>query len=356
MNKKLILIITTLTLSISLISCSNATKKVVLSENTQKEIFVEESQANEAITTGKKLLVDKKYDEAKAYFNKALTLDKSNKELYTKIKDIYIENDRLDDAYFITKTAIANNIDSENMKLAAKEISSKFEVTTINKSIYQDTLYNLPQDIYFDINGETLSLPLIWNVEKVDTVPGNYTYYGINEEYGRQVILNLTILENVYDTEIGSINKIYDSNGKTYIDVDLVVFYITKELSMQEAFKNNTDVEIIENKEGLFIPDGYYIKNEYNIITTYELSNNCKFQLLEHDLKNIGLPAPDLELSSTPIDTSYENFANYINFANTQDTGDINLDLIDSYTNRGSLCWIKFKNGIVESITRQYTP
>lgn len=355
MNKKLILIIFSCILCITLFGCNNSTKKIVLSEDTPKEILVEEDQANEAITTGKKLLEDQKYDEAKAYFNNALTLDKSNKDLYIKIKDIYIDNNRFDDAYFIIKTAIANNIDTENMKIISKDISSKFEVINLSDSIYQDTQYSLPQTVNFNINGDTFPLPITWNIENIDTTkPGNYTYYGTNEEYGRQVILNLTILENVYDTEIGTINKIYTSSGKNYVDVDLVVFYITKELSLNEAFKNNNDVEIIENNEDSPITDGYYIKNEYNKITTYEISDNCKFQLLSHDLTNINLTSPEVKLSSTPIDTSYDDFVKYINLENEPYINNINS--ITSTTNRSTLCWLKFKNGIVESITRQYTP
>ncbi|NLZ35508.1 MAG: tetratricopeptide repeat protein, partial [Clostridiales bacterium] len=114
MNKKLIKqinMLALLTLAISLFACTDINKKITISNNTNKEILLEEDEISELINKGKKLLNDERYDEANAYFNKALELDKSNKNLYLKIKDIYLEANRLDDAYFLIKSAISNNVD-----------------------------------------------------------------------------------------------------------------------------------------------------------------------------------------------------------------------------------------------------
>ena len=48
-----------------------------------------------------------------------------------------MNSNKYDDAYFIIKSALANNVDTENMKSIAKEISSKFEVIKLADSIYQ---------------------------------------------------------------------------------------------------------------------------------------------------------------------------------------------------------------------------
>ncbi|WP_195429176.1 tetratricopeptide repeat protein [Clostridium sp. D46t1_190503_E9] len=350
MNKKFIkltIIPLFLILSTSLFACTDTTKKVTVSNDTQSEILVEENEVDEAITNAKKLLTDNKYDEAKAYFNKAISLDKSNMDLYLEIKDIYMDSNKYDDAYFIIKSALANNVDTENMKSIAKEISSKFEVIKLADSIYKESEYNLPGSVSTDINGTSVSLPLTWNVATVDTSSaGTFTYYGTNEEYGRQVEFTLTVLENVYDKQIGYINKLYSSNGKTYIDVDLVEFYLGREESLKEFLKDNADTDKIDlpinDKGEYYVPDGYYIRNKYDKITTYEVSNNCTFQLLDYDLIYLGYDVTPKNNSSIPEAVSLETFKNYID--NPISKG------------RSVMCWIELKNDVAYSIYRQYTP
>lgn len=362
--KKLIkfqIILIIIILTISLLSCVDTTKKVTISNNTSEEILVEENEVDEAITNAKKLLADNKYDEVKAYFNKALSLDKSNKDLYLEIKDIYINSNKLDDAYFIIKSALANNVDSENMKTVAKEISSKFEVIKLKESIYEESAYTLPRSVSTDINGASLSLPLSWNIATIDTTTtGTFTYYGINEEYGRQVEFTLIILENVYDKQIGCINNIYTIDGKTYIDVDLVEFYRGREESLKEFLKDNTnkdEIDLPTNDKGeYYVPDGYYIRNNSSKLTTYELSSDCSFQLLNHDFLRLGYNVPPPENSSINEDASFKDFINYIDLINPMDIGDLDVSNGKPITHRESLCWIEIKNGVAYSIYRQYTP
>ncbi|WP_278599621.1 tetratricopeptide repeat protein [Clostridium tertium] len=359
MNKKFIkltIIPLFLILSTSLFACTDTTKKVTVSNNTSEEILVEENEVDEAITNAKKLLTDNKYDEAKAYFNKAISLDKSNKDLYLEIKDIYMNSNKYDDAYFIIKSALANNVDTENMKSIAKEISSKFEVIKLADSIYQESEYNLPGSVSTDINGTSLSLPLTWNVATVDTSSaGTFTYYGTNEEYGRHVEFTLTVLKNVYDKQIGCINNIYSIDGKTYIDVDLVEFYFGNEIALREALKDNEKIAYLENGEP-YVPDGYYIRNNNSKLTTYEISSNCSFQLLNHDFLALGYNVPPPKNSSINEEASFNDFINYIDLRNPMDIG--NLDISDGkpITHRETLCWIELKNGVAYSIYRQYTP
>lgn len=355
---KLTITATFLMLSISLFSCTDTSKKVTVSNNTEEEILVEENEVTELINNGTKLLNDKKYDEANAYYNKAIELDKSNKDLYLEIKDIYLDANRLDDAYFITKTAISNNVDAENMKKVSEEISSKFDVININDKVEQNSEYYFPKNVTAVINDQSITLPIKWDYAKVDTSnSGTFEYYGFNEEYGRKIKVTLTVPQVVYDKQIGCIENIYTTNGKTYIDVDLVGFYITKNLSLQEAFKDKKDIPIIESTEELSLLDGYYIKNDYSTITTYELSNDCSFQLLHHDfVETLGLNRDYPGNSSINLIASFDNFKDYIDLRNPMDIGDLVIDDNTILTNRGTLCWIELKNNVVYSIYRQYTP
>ena len=79
---KLGLIFLIFIITVSLFSCVDTSKKVTVSNNTEEEILVEENISKELINNGKRLLLDKKYDEAMANYNKAIELDKGNKDLY----------------------------------------------------------------------------------------------------------------------------------------------------------------------------------------------------------------------------------------------------------------------------------
>ncbi|MDI9216947.1 Ig-like domain-containing protein, partial [Clostridium tertium] len=206
---------------------------------------------------------------------------------------------------------------------------------------YQESEYTLPESVTTVINGESLSIPLTWNVATVDTSSaGTFTYYGTNEEYGRQVEFTLTVLENVYDKQAGSIKNAYSANGKTYIDVDLVELYVGFEEAVKEAVKDNR-AAVNENGE-YFLPNSYYIRNNYTKLTTYEVSNNCTFQLLDYDLIYLGYDVTPKNNSSIPEAVSLETFKNYID--NPISKG------------RSVMCWIELKNDVAYSIYRQHTP
>lgn len=354
---KLELIFFIFIITISLISCVDSTKKVTVSNNTKEEILVEENISKELINNGKRLLLDGKYDEAMANYNKAIELDKANKDLYLEIKDIYLKANRLDDAYFITKEAISNNVDVDTMKEIAKDISEKLEAIKIDDKVEQDLEYYLPKTVNTTINGKSISLPIKWDNSKADTsTPGTFQYYSYNEEYGRKVQVNLTVTEVIYDKQIGSIKNIYIIDGKTYIDVDLVEFYLGGEKAINEALKDNKDLPLSEINGKPYIPNGYYIRNNYSKITSYEISNNCSFQLLHHDFEALGLNPNYPGNSSINMPASFEEFKDYIGLRKNMDIGDLNMHTDRPITQRETLCWLELKNNIAYSIYRQYTP
>ncbi len=343
-------------ITVSLFSCVDSTKKVTVSNNTEEEILVEENISKELINNGKRLLSDGKYNEAMAHYTKAIELDKGNKDLYLEIKDSFLEANRFDDAYFIAKEAIANNIDVDNMSKIAKDISEKLEVIKITDKVEQDSEYYFPRNVNATINGNSISLPIKWDYSKVDTSnPGTFEYYGYNEEYGRKAQVTLDVTEVIYDKQIGSIKKIYTVDGKTYIDVDLVEFYFGNEVALQEALKDNEKIAYKEDGTP-YVPDSYYIRNKYSKITTYEVSSNCSFQLLYHDFEALGLNPKYPGNSSINMIASFDNFRNYINLRTPMDVGDLNINTNKPITQRETLCWIELKNNLAYSIYRQYTP
>ncbi|WP_411169903.1 Ig-like domain-containing protein [Clostridium sp. MB05] len=340
MNKKLfskIIIISVITISSTLVSCQNTSKKITISDNTKNTISSEENEINQAIKTAEEYLNENNFDEAKEYFNKAISLDKTNKDIYLKIKDIYMSLNRFDDAYFIVKTALTNNVDIENMKLILKDISSNFESINMTLSIYQNTNYTLPNEVKTVISGNTISLPITWDNQVVDSsTVGTFIYEGFNEEYGRKAKMEITVLENVYDKQIGWVKNFYTDNGKLYIDVDLIEFYLGREDALREAIKDGK-AGIDENGE-YFLPAPVWIRNNSDAITTYSVSNDCIYSLCSATLN-----LENHENRGTLVNTSYDDFLKEFN---------------DTKNNKSRilLVWVDIKNGSVFKISEQYLP
>ncbi|WP_418223357.1 tetratricopeptide repeat protein [Clostridium isatidis] len=183
MNKKLIKqinMLALLTLAISLFACTDINKKITISNNTNKEILLEEDEISELINKGKKLLNDERYDEANAYFNKALELDKSNKNLYLKIKDIYLEANRLDDAYFLIKSAISNNVDVDLVEFYWGTETASKEALKDNKILLYDedgTPY-YPNGYYIRNNDSELITYEISDSCSFQLLPNDFLFLG----------------------------------------------------------------------------------------------------------------------------------------------------------------------------------
>ena len=151
------------------------------------------------------------------------------------------------------------------------------------------------------------------------------------------------VIPSVVDEEHCYVKNIYKSNGKTYIDVDLVAFYKGSE-AVQQAIKDNKAAYC----DGVyFLPDLYYIQNNYTTTTTYEVSQNSKFNLLQYQVdKNSN--------SLNSISSNYEKFESYIketsNFymASDLETGHISAP-------RQLLFLIKFKNNVVYDVSFEFT-
>ncbi|MDI9216949.1 tetratricopeptide repeat protein [Clostridium tertium] len=328
---KINLLLLSLLITLSLQSCNKSNKINVNSSDTQ--IIDEKNDIDKFIEDGNQFISIGHYEEAMNSYMQAIALDKNNKDLYIMLKDIYINSYRFDDAYLIIKTAISNNVDIENMKILAKEISSKFDVINLNTSIYQDDEYVLPTNINYTVNNNSTNLSIQWNSNVNTSIPGEYTYNGYNDEYGRTINMSIKILPNIYDKQIGYIKDIYKENDNIYVAIDLIEFYKGSE-AIEEAIKDNK-VSIDENGNYVLY-SGFYIRNNYDKITTYQISNNCSFELLNYDFDSY-LSVP-LEIKTVDYNTFYTK-------VDESKQKDYSL-----------LCWVEIKNGIAYSINRQYLP
>lgn len=67
---------------------------------------------------------------------------------------------------------------------------------------------------------------------KSTSIPGQYSYIGYADEYGRSVQLNLTVNkkpEPIRETKIGFVERYFEKGGNLYIVFDEVKFYKDEE-------------------------------------------------------------------------------------------------------------------------------
>ncbi|NFV13184.1 Ig-like domain-containing protein [Clostridium sp. FAM 1755] len=356
MRKKFIISLTLiLIVMISVSGCGKKQKTSILTNDVKQQEAMKENEIKKFIKDGTNFLNSGKYDDAKSSFEKAISMDKSNKGAYIEIKNKYIEKNRIDDAYYFIKLAISNNVDIENMKKLLNDIKSKFEVTKLYVNVYQNNEYQLPDKIKAKINNEDKEVGVVWNNNSINTNKvGTIKYEGKIEQYDREAELNLKIIEVKKETkkenntekvkniqeendnkkvkngkQIGFINEIYEQNGKRYLKIDDVEFFFNKDgndrTAEREAIKDGR--KDLLHDGGL--DNGYYIRNKNKSLEAYEISQNADIYICGY--RN-NLNALDLQR------VDYKNLKN--------------LDL-----NYGSfLAYIYLENNVVVRIEEQYRP
>ncbi|KEH99398.1 Ig-like domain-containing protein [Clostridium massiliodielmoense] len=339
-KRALILLLVTMLLGIS--GCNNNKQKTsVLTNDVKKEATMQENELKKVIADGAKLLDEEKWEDAKSTFEKAISMDKSSKETYIDIKNRYMEKNRLDDAYYIIKLAVNNNVDTENMKKLLNDIKSKFEVTRLDVQLNKDSSYNLPTKILAKINNKEEKVDVTWQDKTINTNKvGTKVYKGKIDNYDREVQLNITIVkpkEVSKDIQkikrTGGVSKVYESGGKRYLKFDEVEFYLNK------GPEDNT-AEIEAKKDGRYdlmpdnrVHDDYYIRNKDKSLKTYEVSPNaeiyvCGYTINKDDVRKYKI--------------SYDKFKT--------------MDMGDRVQYKGILCHIYLENNVVVKIQQQYVP
>jgi tetratricopeptide (TPR) repeat protein len=311
--------------------CTEKRKTTVLSDDVKQEAMMQENEIEELIKKGVNFLNEGKYDDAKSSFEKALSLDKSNKGAYIEIKNRYMEKQRLDDAYYIIKLAISNNVDTDNMTKLLNDIRSRFEVTRLDTEVYQNVQYKLPVKINAKINNEDKEVNVVWSNNTVDTSKsGTVKYQGKIEQYDRSVELYLKVNKLERTRKTGYITKIYEENGKGYLKIDPAEFFmdtVNDRRATIEAKKDGLD-ESRFSSDG-YIYNSYYVRNKDKSVETYEISPKAEVSVCGYLLDGY---------SSAQVKISYEK-----------------LKTLD--TSKGwFLCYIDLENKVVVKLQQQFIP
>lgn len=337
MRKKAILILLILVIVLNFSACGKKEKKIILSTDVKKEVAIQENETKKLIESGIKFLNEKKYDDAKSSFEKAISMDKSNRGAYIQIKNRYMEKQRIDDAYYIIKLAISNGVDTENMKELLKNIKSEFEVTKLSETIYQNNNYKLPSKIKAKINNENKDVNVIWNNNVVNTNKlGNVKYKGKIEQYDRAVELDLKVIkakkiekaEKITKTnKIGWVKVPYERNGKRYLKVDEVEFFLEDKFTHSDIAKEAL-------KDGVkLIEPVYYIRNKNKALKEYEISPKAEIYVNNYIIERNGVGNKKV---------TYDKFK-----------------MLDEYKRdkyNVVLCNISLENDVIVKIRQQYIP
>lgn len=179
----------------AIIKCGEKDREIIITENIREDIKAEEEEVEVLKKKAIEYLNQGNFSEVKEIYNKAILMDRGNKDLYLDIKDEYIKRNMLDDAYYIVKTAIDNKIDVDSMKVECENIKNMFEVINYDYTAMQGNNFQLPAEGMINVNGEEITVPIEWNDNLVSTNSlGNYNYDGINEQYGRRFTVNLEVV------------------------------------------------------------------------------------------------------------------------------------------------------------------
>ena len=294
---------------------------LIKSNNLTREI-------NQNIMQGSANLNSGKISEAKKNFEKAIELQKEKRETYITINNEYVKAGRLDDALAILKEGKNNNI--TGLEDIILEIKLKFQVTNLEKSVYQNETCTLPEKVMVKINNEDVSVPVRWNDSKAETdKTGDFVFQGTTLEYERQVKLTLHVIPKpiIKKKQIGYISKVFEEQGKKYLKFDDVKFLVGDEAVKAAKKDGNAGYE---NGE-YFVYNDYYIVNDSQLKKNYVISDSASLNILE-----LFVDSTSNGIENKTV--SYNQFK----------------DAVNKYGNM--LCYIYTENDVIAKVEGQYTP
>ncbi|MFL0251027.1 tetratricopeptide repeat protein [Clostridium neuense] len=244
-NRSLILLIV-LVLSISISGCGHKDKETVVTSDMKKVAQKGENQVKKSIELGNKLLDNGDYDGAKKSYDKAIELDKKNKETYLTIEEKYLSKGRNQEAYDVIQEAVSNNVDTDNMKKLLSQLKEKLEVN------------NKAQD-----NENAQGSPNYKNNEAGKHSSNQSKSQ--NQDSGNSQEQNDTVESKKI---FASVKSVYENNGKRYASI------------MEGQFYTYPQAEKEAEKDGLAHDEvrEYYIR-KISGIEDLEISDNAKFNV-----------------------------------------------------------------------------
>lgn len=296
-NKYLILLIL-LIFSSAISGCSHKDKEVVVNKNVKMSAKSDqaENQIKKSIDLGNKLVDSGKYDEAKKAYDKAIRLDRKDKETYLTIKDKYLSKGKFQEAYDVIQEAVTNNVDAENMKKLLLALKQKIDANEQAKSS--------PNNVY----------PSKKNIVAKSNQTGNQAEDS-NSSQQEDTVENIRFF--------GIVKNVYEHNGKRYISIIEGQFFKEPEAAYQAE------------RDGLkFDEQRHYYVRQLGSIQDIEVSNNAKINLGKYIINSTSS-----DISNQPV--SYSEFKTIEN----------------NHKDSTGFLWIYLnKEGVVIRVETQFTP
>lgn len=317
--------------------CEPKDKEIIISDDVAQEIQLEESEVEALIREGQSYLDNKDFEKAKEAFEAAVNISVSDKDIYLRIKEKYVQVDRYDDGYYFINLAIKNNVDTENMNEILVEIRNNMETVKINCEAYINEVdFNLPDQVTVTIDGAEYTDYVVWSdfhntIDELET----YTFHGVTKEYGRNVIGEVKV-KDLTGNKIGFVRDTYVKDDYIVIVYDEAQFYIGKE-AITEAKKDQVHLPKYDDGEE-YIPNGYYLRNSSQDKITIKVSKDAI-------IKIAAFLVDKADETTLPRVIDYETFKAYV---------DKNKDV--EYAERALLFRTNINKGIVEELEMQFTP
>lgn len=318
-------------------------KEVILDTNGEDILNNTESSILDLMQSGNNYLIAKDYENAKKSYEAAISKNILKESTYLEIKDKYINAKRFDDAYYIVKLAIDNNVSVDSMKNILEEIKSNFEITTISRTITENDKFSLPTEVSMKINDIDKTVNVRWeDNSKISTsIPGSYSYIGYADEYDRTVQLNLTINKKpdpIKATKIGIVKGYSEKNGYLYITFDEAEFYLgeeAKKKKMEDGITNEGELEVTT----------FYLRNISKETKEYKINKDVNIEMLDYVL------SPEYKGNGTvSSNVSIDQFKQFIDKC-LSESEKYNIE-----EDRMRLFWINTEDDIIVNMEMQYTP
>jgi tetratricopeptide (TPR) repeat protein len=357
---------------------------------------LKQNKINNYIEEGSKYLQEKNIKKAASSFNEAVSIDELMEETYIKIKDLFIEYNRLDDAYNIINVAIKNGADDSSMNDIISEIEQKFEITTINQEVSLNEKYELPKKVSLTLNNEEkVEASIKWKTSLVNTdKTGTFEFEGTASKYGRPVKLILTVqlkiidIPNIKDTVLQEqayilpkqVQAIMSDDSKIDAEVTWDIDKVDTSMAGIQQFEGSVDgyenivkltltikeKEVIISKK-IGILQRVYEKDGKRYMELDEFEWYSGDEALEEAKKDGQDEVPNDYYTRNPdnILTTYELSPNATyNVIAFSDSGLSSQDIIyeqfmvnlasDALYN--DLFWIDVNGNVITSVVQQYTP
>ena len=141
------------------------------------------------------------------------------------------------------------------------------------------------------------------------------------EEDSKEEVVTLiepieAITEKANYDDFGFIQSNYTKENINYLSIDEAEFFIGEE-ALEEAIKD--EKAFLQDDGSYIVHNGYYIRNNSDVLTDYPVSENCKFYLSTLIFPNyLEDNLSEFEISKNVKEVSFDEFSKQ---ANSQDVG-----------------------------------